>query len=76
MHIEGLVLDAGLHKAVVVAVRALAVYQHAVRHPEVLPLVQHLPQILQKPLTSKTSQAQPYIQDGGMHWGAHDYCYC
>lgn len=47
MHIEGLVLDAGRHKAVVVPVRALAVYQHAVRHPEVLALVQHLPQILQ-----------------------------
>lgn len=46
MNIDGLIINTGRNESLVVPIRALAVYQDAIGHPEAFPVIQRLAQIL------------------------------
>jgi hypothetical protein len=53
-NVDRLILDAIGNKGVIVPIRPFAIHQNTVRHPEFLPTIKYLSQVLHK-----TRQTQP-----------------
>jgi hypothetical protein len=52
---DGLVLNAIRDKGVIVSIWPLAVHQNSIRHPQLLSIIEHLPQVLHEEHTIKTN---------------------